>query len=540
MKYFLTLFLSFYSLFAQDSTTAVSKEAWMKNAKDMVGDSTVSVSKSDAFQDTPTTTKSHLDSKETKIFGDLTIAADETYDNNVRVIGGNLTVDGVLNGDATVIGGNVFIHDNAVVDGDILALGGKVQKSNKAVINGKIIETNLTEGLVYRETGSPGDSSGHWNWDWSDDRDHEGCGDENSHYSWVHPKTTWFVYNRNEGYVFTPINTVWDRDGESTFSLSLSLGYRQADHSLVGGMDFQKSFFQNKNLILFAGLSNHSRTDDYYRISQSENTVSGLLGRQDFMDRWNEEGWHAGLGLAFWGIRSSFSINSVNRDTLGVVNLWSLFNHDRALRSDLTFNSYNANYFSITADAKTSEYSLLHTGLAAHINAELFGDNLSTQDLLASNLQDLNARIFVSTTTNLEFTRGILLRGRILLGTAQGSLPAFRYFGVGGLGSVGAHDFKEQQGDEMIEGSLALIFTPEFLDMDMFISPFYSAGHAWMDMYQPYSITDFSAYSGNMIHAAGVSIGSVDQDDVDVVFNIAKSMDVPSRYQTTIRFTLYF
>ncbi len=543
MKYIFLLILSLEFLFPQDTTATITRDAWIQQARESVGDTTVTdanprsgndeSSGVDAFQTT---------SREVKIFGDHTIPAGAIYEDNIRIIGGNLTIDGTLKSHATVIGGNVIIHSGAVVDGDILALGGSVERAKGAVINGKIIETNLTEGLVYRETNARSDSLRNWDFSYAYDDDSE-CGDACGFHhpsNWIHPKSDWLIYNRNEGFILTPINAQWDQDGESSFILNLTAGYRQADHSLVGQLTFQKTFFSQRNLHLFAGLFNQSRSDDRYRIAELENTLAAFFGRQDFLDRWNEQGWRAGIGINLGGLRTAVSLNSVNRDTLNVLDIWSLFNHNRSLRPALSFTPYSANYFLISADFKTARYRLLHSGIAAHVEAELFQDGISTTDLLNTDITTLDSRILATLITNWEFTPGILLRGRFLVGTTNGSLPAFRYFGVGGLGSVSAHPYKQQQGDEMVQGSLALIFKSEFLDWDKFFSLYIETGHAWLDAAEDYAQLDFSAYSNNLIRSAGIAVGNADGDDVDFMVNIAKSLDEPSVYETTFRLALNF
>jgi len=539
-------------ILAQDTTAFIDRETWIEDAQKMIGKAEpdsgveITITSPDAtpvpLPDDTVITRSLRSSRELKIFGDHTIPAGAIYRDDIRIIGGDLTINGTLESHATVIGGDVIIHAGAVVDGDILALGGRVEQSDEAIINGKIIETNLTEGLVYRETGARADSLRDWDLDFSYGDDYT-CHDKNSWHTpsnWIHFKTDGLVYNRNEGFVITPINSQWDRRGESSFILNLSAGYRQADHSLVGRITFQKTFFTNRNFLLFAGLMNQARSDDAYRLSVEENTLAGILGRQDFLDRWNEQGWRTGFGIALGGLRTSVSINSVKRDTLGVIDMWSLFNRNRILRPSLTFTPYTSNYVLATADFRTARYRLFRSGIAAHVEAELFRDGFNPRELLTANINELNTRIFVTTVANWEFTPGILLRTRLIAGLTNGTLPSYRYFGVGGLGSLGAHGFKEQLGDEMIQGSLAVIFKPDFLDMNQFFSIYIETGHAWIDANQDYTQLDVSSYSAQLLQTAGFTVGKADGSDVDFLINVAKSLDQPATYETTFRLTLNF
>lgn len=555
VKYACILLLNLGFILSQDTTASVSREAWIQEARKMIGETqtdsateieftTTDKPKQAPIPDSRDTviTGSIRSSRELKIFGDHTIPSGAVYRTDIRIIGGDLTIDGRLESHATVIGGNVVINPEAVVNGDILVLGGQVERSKEAVIRGKIIETNLTEGLVYRETGAESDSLRDWDLNFPYDGEYS-CPDEKGRrqpINWIHPQADLLVYNRNEGFVITPVNTQWDRRGASSFILNLSAGYRQADHSLVGRVTFQKTFFKNRNLLFFAGVMNQSRSDDTYRLSADENTVAGIFGRQDFLDRWNEQGWRAGFGVALGGLRTSFSINSVQTDTLGVVDMWSLFNRRRLLRPGLLFTPSTANYALISADFKTNHYQLLGSGIAAHLEAEIFRDGFSLQDMLNSNLNTMNTRIFLTAVANWEFTPGIMMRTRLLAGMTSGTLPEYRYFGVGGIGSLGAHAYKEELGDEMIQGSVALIFKPEFLDSNKFLSLYLETGHAWQDLNQDYTQLDVTAYAGQMLKTAGIAVGKADGNDVDFLVNVAKSLDTPATYETTFRLTLNF
>jgi hypothetical protein len=59
--------------------------------------------------------------------GGRTIAAGDTVEGPVGAADGDLIVDGVVNGDAMVIGGNLVVRRGGVVTGNALAVGGHVQ-----------------------------------------------------------------------------------------------------------------------------------------------------------------------------------------------------------------------------------------------------------------------------------------------------------------------------------------------------------------------------------------------------------------------------
>ncbi|RMF07902.1 MAG: hypothetical protein D6762_06645 [Candidatus Neomarinimicrobiota bacterium] len=532
MKLFLSFFFCSFWLWAQDTTASHALPAHPSPAGTSSGDTLLVLPRDTVL------TGQRSSSREIKIFGDHTIPAGTVYTDDLRIIGGSLTIEGTLEGHATVIGGNVDIRPGAVVNGDILALGGTIEKSPQATIRGKLIETNLTEGLVYRETDSRRDSSDHREWEFTYDTDPSECG--RHHDNWIHARRDPLRYNRNEGLVLIPFNRQWDRQGESSFRLNLSAGYRFGDHSLVGRLTFQKTFFRNRNLILYTSLFNDSRSDDDIRLTETENSLANLFGRQDFKDRWNEDGWLAGVGLALGPLRVSYDFRSVYRDTLGVIDIWSVGNRRRPLRPPLRFQPRQVSYFLLQSEFRTPHYRMLRSGIASQLRVEFFDPRRTDTELLQANPLDLNARIQWVLSTNWEFTSGILWRSRLVVGTTQGDLPEYRYFGVGGLGSVSAHPFKQQTGDEMVQAALALVFLPDFLDGDTFLSLFLETGHAWRDSWTDYRIQDVSAYQQDLLSAAGIEVGAVDGRDVDLSFSVAKALDSDQPLETTVRLTLNF
>lgn len=567
---------------AQNSSDEISREDWMEEAKsnlDQRADTTNNRSSGvdtipginpanaqslqwmDSNGDTLTAPKDEPgeivprpSADELKFFGDHSIGKDEVYNDNIRIIGGTLTVDGKLNGRATVIGGDIFLHDHCVVNGDIVALGGSIHQSDLATVNGKVIETNLQEGLVYREQREPEDDE---NWD-----DYDGDFSFDFHQNdwdkwdtqipeaggifsyksgdWIHPQLSTFNYNRNEGFVLAPLNERWDRDGESSFRLSISLGYRFGDQSPIGKFTLEKSFFKHNNLVFFGSLYQQSRTNDYYRLPEGENSAAGFFGRQDFQDRWNETGWKTGAAVNLLGGSLIWSIAGTSQDSMAVVDLWSLANRERLLRPNLSVTEGEYNFHQLVFLYRTPHYHPLHTGLALHLNSEWIQD---TPDPGALFDPDINwiRRTFVSTTLNLEITPGIVIHSRGIVGSSDGSLPGHRMFGVGGLGSVAAHGFKEQRGDQMVLGNLALMFTPGFLKSDWLISLQIDGGHAWLKDAVDYALTDFTDYQDNTIRSITLGVGDPDKKDVtDWMVYVSKSLIHEKQIETTFRFNLNF
>lgn len=87
-----------------------------------------------------------IDQNDLVLFGSsLTIAKNETITSDVVILGGGLVVEGVLEGNAVVIGGSIYLASSALVKGKVVAMGGIVEKEEGAVIESGFFELGYTQ-----------------------------------------------------------------------------------------------------------------------------------------------------------------------------------------------------------------------------------------------------------------------------------------------------------------------------------------------------------------------------------------------------------
>ncbi len=78
---------------------------------------------------------SDKDHSRVSFWNDVTVQSNETVDNLV-VFGGDATVQGIVEGDAVVLGGNLGLKPGAKVEGDAVVLFGSILKDERAEIEG--------------------------------------------------------------------------------------------------------------------------------------------------------------------------------------------------------------------------------------------------------------------------------------------------------------------------------------------------------------------------------------------------------------------
>jgi hypothetical protein len=72
-----------------------------------------------------------------RFWQDITIEEDEKIKGDVVVIGGDLTIKGIITGDAVTVGGNIHMTSTGKVKGDCVAVGGELIKEKGGVISGQ-------------------------------------------------------------------------------------------------------------------------------------------------------------------------------------------------------------------------------------------------------------------------------------------------------------------------------------------------------------------------------------------------------------------
>ena len=470
---------------------------------------------------------SKFTTNEIRFYSDVTIDSSEIITNNIRILGGGLTVYGTVESQITIIGGDVHIFSSAVINGKIVAIGGDVQTDGGAQINGKIVEASMDQGLIYRETFTDSSASGEKNFGISTFSQHNSDG-------WVHPKPAIFEYNRNEGLRFVPFNWNWDHRNESLIRLSFSLGYRFSSSEFIGRTTLESSLLKNRSATIFASGFKTVRTDDEFRLPEKENSWAGFLGRQDFYDRWDETGFEAGFGFDFSYLKVKGKFVRATQSEIPVdQDLWSFTNESNALRNNPFMDSTNVEYLEGVAAFRTASYSPLKTGFAILSEVDM---TLKKND---STLADPSLRLIHIAMANWEVSKGVVLRNRLILGMGSESLPIYRKFGIGGLGSVSAHSYKSQLGNHMAQINTELVFTEEFTDTWFMVKLFYDGGMAFnstdlMDM------KPISEQSDPLLQSTGIGFGWEDGDKLKMGFNFAKQLGSNSPIESTIRLNFNF
>jgi len=223
-----------------------------------------------------------LTSIEIRLYSNVTIDSSQVSVNTIRILGGSLNVYGTVEGQITVVGGDIYIFPSAIVNGTIISIGGEVHRDPSSQITGKIIEAGMDQGLIYRETSSDSTRSIKDNQEKSDFFQRKDV--------WYHTEPGIIAYNRNEGLRFTPLYWNWARGNQSRIRLRFSFGYRFGSKELIGRTTLDAIFFNKQHVTLFTSGFKTSMTDDEWRLPEFENTWADRISTIAGM----KQGWKPG------------------------------------------------------------------------------------------------------------------------------------------------------------------------------------------------------------------------------------------------------
>ncbi|MEO5618248.1 MAG: hypothetical protein ABIS67_10785 [Candidatus Eisenbacteria bacterium] len=72
-----------------------------------------------------------------RVGSDVVIGKDDVVTGDVLAVGGDLTIEGHVEGNAVSMGGDVYLQPSARVDGDVVCMGGELHEESGAVVGGK-------------------------------------------------------------------------------------------------------------------------------------------------------------------------------------------------------------------------------------------------------------------------------------------------------------------------------------------------------------------------------------------------------------------
>ncbi|HSL21699.1 MAG TPA: BamA/TamA family outer membrane protein [Vicinamibacterales bacterium] len=298
------------------------------------------------------------------------------------------------------------------------------------------------------------------------------------------------------------------------------------ERAVLGGPDAPR-------LLLSAGLHDTTSSDDFWRLSVTEQSLVSLAFKNSFRDYYEERGYQLGAAFqpnAWHELRASWRAD--RHEGLANESDYSLFRDDEIFRPNAgaADGRLRALVFGYTVDTRGVDEESGRATLRRHAGPSLFGSFGGT---------DPGARVEWSSEIarpafggDFDFTRHIAnarayvsltpaqrLHGRLLLGTSSGTLPPQRLFALGGIGTVHGYSFKEAAGERLVLVNLEYQLGG---DRGPRAIAFFDAGR----VYRPVNS------SGDWLTGVGVGLAIGDLR-LDLGW---RAEDIPKSFQAIVRF----
>lgn len=478
--------------------------------------------------------KDHDEARIRREAGNYAVAAGVTFDGDLVVTRGTVTIAGKVNGSVLVIRGDALLDSTGEVLGDLVSIGGRIDRRPNSRVFGDMVETS-PRYLLDEDTET----------EYAAQEDHERTREprwrreekfRRWREDWDHGFNAKVRYNRVEGFYLGGELT---RQYEDSFAPNIDFfgsgGYAFADKRWqyqAGG-----EFYAGKYVRFILGGETHDVTDtqDGWIIPEEENSLAAALINEDFRDYYRREGhsFFAGQHIGRW-LKWTAEYRRDHHSALSNETDWSLFVNKKRFRAnpDIDAGKMISYAGQITFDTRNHRRHA-DRGWLVMIEGETSKPAFDSEF-------DFD-RVIVDVRRYQPFGYGRNLDLRLRAGTGRGVLPRQYLFDLGGISTLRGYRFKELTGDRMVlanaeyrlnSGASRLRHIPGIGEFNLIL--FGDAGLAWFANDNTAPENSFDSLTWSKLKT-DVGLALTDRDG-QVRLNIAKRTDVGGKdYVVTFR-----
>jgi hypothetical protein len=320
----------------------------------------------------------------------------------------------------------------------------------------------------------------------------------------THEREDW--YNQVDGLNLAAgfRSTLFDQSRFNHTFLTGYVGYKFAREDAGYSFGLERPIFGGAGaprLFFAAEVHDVTASDDFWRLSITEQSLVAFSFRNSFRDYYGARGYQASAIFQPNGFNElMLSWRSERHEPLVNEADFTLFRDDHAFRQnpDVADGRLQALVLGYTLDSRSHADESRAAAYRRHTGQRLFGEYAGSDSGVRLDVTSEIATAglggdfdFTRTIANL---RGYLplspaqqLRARLLVGRSTGSPPPQRRFGLGGIGSVHGYAFKESIGEHLVLANVEYqIGSPRharvigFFDFGRVYQPVDPARDGWM------------------------------------------------------------
>jgi len=452
--------------------------------------------------------------------GNYALAAGVTFDGDLVVTRGAVTIAGKVNGSVLVIRGDALIDSTGEVLGDVVSVGGRIDRRPNSRVLGDMVETSpryLIEDddenrRVRVEEREPrwrrNGRRNRWQEDWN------GNFNVKAHYNRVDGLFLGGELPRLYNQRLTPNLDVFGLGG---YAFAAKRWHYQAGGEFYIGRSFR--------FILGGEVHDFTDSQDKWIIPDEENSIAAFFINEDFRDYYRRDGFSLFAGQHL-GRSLKLSTEYRNENHLSLPNEtdWSLFVNKKRFRPNPAINEGKMVGYAaqMTFDTR-NHHRHPDRGWLISINGETSRPEFDSEFDFDRLIVDIRRYQPLGYGKNFDL--------RLRAGTGRGVFPQQYLFDLGGISTLRGYRFKEFTGDRMVlanveyrlnSGSSRLHDIPIIEEFNLIL--FADAGLAWFANDNTAPEKSFDSLTWSKLKT-DVGLALTDRDG-QVRFNFAKRTDV--------------
>ncbi len=375
--------------------------------------------------------------------GNYAVAAGVTFDGDLVVTRGTVTIAGKINGSVLIIRGDALIDSTGEVLGDVISIGGHIDRRANSRVFGDMVETSpryLIEENVDEDQQRRLEENAEREPRWRR---------QEKRRQWRENWDTGFNgkahYNRVDGlFLGGELARQYDDSFAPNIDFFGSGGYAFAAKrwQYQAGSEFYAGNFVR--FILGGELHDRTESQDAWIIPEEENSFAAAFINEDFRDYYRREGYSLFAGQHI-GRALKWSAEYRRDDHLALSNEtdWSLFVNKKRFRANPAIDAGKMISYvgQITFDTRNHRH---------HPDRGWFVSIAGERSRPAFESEFDFDRLIVDVRRYQPFGYGKNLDLRLRAGTGRGILPRQYLFDLGGISTLRGYGFKEFTGDRLV------------------------------------------------------------------------------------------
>jgi hypothetical protein len=372
-----------------------------------------------------------------EVHGRFRLESGEVLQRNLLLVDAQAEISGTVEGNVVVVNGEISLGDEAEIYGDLVLVNAQLEDDGARIL-GSIID-DQDSGL---RSPLKSETFGPVAWTFN-----ERTGMSELQIA-EFPQRFVFIHNRVQGFYF---GLRWANilgNEVRWINLHASFGYGFSDYKWRYRFGARRAIGRQGPFYL--GISAHDlvETNDNWKITEFENSISSVTFKEDFFDFYRRQGWQADISLETVPFKLRAGYRQERQNSARANATWALFAGGKQYRPNPVASEGNYRLLFVDGSWRTVD-----NPRNPHSGVWIEGGGESAFSQIGSEYGYNKAELTVSTF--IPLSRAETLSFRAYGASLEGNnAPLQQQFRTGGIGTVRAYPLYSEVGNRSLLGTL--------------------------------------------------------------------------------------